>query len=187
MIQFTSAREKRYWIAAAVVVALIYATLGLAQSLAEELRDQEWVSTAIWLGLWLIVAAIVVLGLKRRTGWAMIGVALGIVGVYVLVMARMGIPEERSHLIEYGIVAILVHEALKERFAGRYGVLKPAMLAIAITAVIGTVDELIQAVLPNRVFDIRDVAFNAFAAVLAVGASVALSFVRNLATSRQKA
>lgn len=179
MAVFTSVREKRYWMAAAVVVVLIYSTLGLAQTFAEELRDQGLVSDAIWLGLWLVVAAVVVTGLKTRPGWAVVGATLGILGVYLLVLTRMGIPEERSHLIEYGIVGILIHEALKERAGADAAILRPALLAIAMTAAVGTVDEIIQGFLPNRVFDVRDIAFNAAAGAMAVTASVVLSWTRS--------
>jgi hypothetical protein len=137
------------------------------------------ISDAIWLGIWLVVAAVVVLGLKTRPGWAVVGMALGILGVYVLVLARMGIPEERSHLIEYGIVAILIHEALQERAAGGRHVPKPALLAMGVTAVVGTVDEIIQALLPNRVFDVRDIAFNAAAAAMAVTATAAATSAKS--------
>jgi amino acid transporter len=69
MMGFTSPRERRYWIAAAAVVALIYVTVGVASALAEELRDNALVGAAIWAGLWLVLAAIVVLGLKTKPGW----------------------------------------------------------------------------------------------------------------------
>lgn len=178
MTWYSSATERRLWVATGVVVALIYSTLGLAQTLAEELRNRQLVSDVIWFGLWLVLAAVVVLGLKTRPGWAAVGVALGIVGVYALVMARMALPEERSHLVEYGVVAVLVYEALKARSAGGRHVDKPALLAVVAAAVIGATDEAIQLLLPSRVFDPRDIAFNAAAGVMAVGASVALTWTR---------
>jgi VanZ family protein len=54
----------------------------------------------------------------------------------------------------------------------------PAVLALAVTVLLGTFDEIIQWIIPNRVFDIIDVGFNAFAAVMAIVASVALTLVR---------
>ena len=57
----------------------------------------------------------------------------------------------------------------------------PAVLAIAIAGSVGVIDELIQALLPNRVFDPRDILFNVVAAVLAVGAIKALRWARHRA------
>ena len=39
----------------------------------------------------------------------------------------------------------------------------PVALTVAVTALLGTLDEGIQAMLPSRVFDVRDIFFNAFA------------------------
>ncbi|MDE0580183.1 MAG: VanZ family protein, partial [bacterium] len=89
--------------------------------------------------------------------------------------------EERTHLIEYGVVALLIHAALTERAMHSPHVPAPAVLAIALTGLFGVLDELIQALLPNRVFDWRDILFNVVAAVLAVGAIKALRWARQRA------
>jgi VanZ family protein len=54
----------------------------------------------------------------------------------------------------------------------------PAVLAIGVTALIGWLDEGIQALLPNRFYDIQDVGFNALAALMAIVASLALEWAR---------
>ena len=46
--------------------------------------------------------------------------------------------------------------------------------ALLIAATAGWIDELIQAVLPDRVYDLRDVAINAVAALLALAADEVL-------------
>lgn len=43
------------------------------------------------------------------------GVAVGVVFAYLMVGIRLGRWEERTHLIAYGIVAALIHQALLER------------------------------------------------------------------------
>lgn len=53
-------------------------------------------------------------------------VALGAAFAYLVMFVRMGSPEERTHLIEYGIVAALIHQAF-----------------------LGVLDEAIQAMLPH--------------------------------------
>ena len=56
--------------------------------------------------------------------------------------------EERTHLIEYGVVAVFIHEALTERASHGRRVPLPAALAVLGTALVGTLDEGIQAFLP---------------------------------------
>ncbi len=125
--------------------------------------------------------AIVVQGLRSRPGSAEIAVALGVATVYFMVFVRMGMVEERTHLIEYGIVALLIHGALTERAMRRPHVPSPAVLAVALTGILGVLDELIQALLPTRVFDLRDILFNVLAALMAVVAIKALRWARKRA------
>jgi hypothetical protein len=112
---------------------------------------------------------------RGRPGWGEIGAALGVVFAYWMALVRAGSWEERTHLLEYGIVAALIHQAFLERQRNGRPVPMPAATAVAATAVLGLVDECIQAALPNRVFDIRDVGFNALAGFLVVAARLALA------------
>jgi hypothetical protein len=175
---FTSRRERRLWLWALAVIVAIYSTLGLTSSLARALRDRGLIDEAFWLGLILMGAAVLLQGLRARPGGAEIGVAVGIAGAYLIAFLRMASPEERSHMIEYSIVALLIYEALKERVREGWRVPYPALLAVVITALLGLLDEGIQLCLPDRVFDILDVAFNLVAAMMAVFGSVMLSYVR---------
>lgn len=182
---FTSARECRLWLWTAVVLLAIYATLGLAQTLAGALRDRGLIEAGFWLGLWLIAGAIIAQALRMQLSRLEIGIGLGIAGAYLIAMLRLAIPEERSHLIEYSVVAILIHQALLERQQNGRPVFSPGLLAIVLTAVLGFVDEGIQLFLPNRFFDIRDIVFNALAGLMAVTAGAALAWARRRAQQRR--
>ena len=71
-------------------------------------------------------------------------------------------PAERLHLIEYGLLACLSYRALRLDFSRA-----PAyVLAFLISAAFGYLDEMIQYVLPNRVFESRDVMTNVIASAL---------------------
>ena len=175
---FSSVRERRLWALTLAVVVAIFSTLGLAATLAGALRDRGLLDAAFGLGMLLVGAAIVTLALKTRPGSAEIGIALGVAAASLLVFVRMAIPEERTHLIEYGVVAVFIYEALKERASQGRHLPVPALLAIVATALVGVLDECIQAFLPSRVFDPRDILFNVLAGVIAVAASVTLGWAR---------
>ena len=176
---FTSDRERRLWLWTLAVVAAIYATLGLARTLAGVLRDAGLIGAAFWLGLILIGTAVLIQGLKTKPSGPEIGVALGIGGAYLIAFLRLTVPEERSHLIEYSVVALLIHEALKERASQGRRVPAPAILALGATVLLGWLDEGIQILLPNRVFDWRDVLFNTLAALMAIVGSQILAWTRH--------
>ena len=166
---FTSTRERRLWLTSLAVVAAIYSTLGLAGKLAEVLREHHLMTPVFFLMMFLTVATIVGSGLKRRPGRREVWVALGVTAVYGMTVLRMGVsPEERTHLFEYGIVAVLIYQALGERARNGRRVPAPAVLALVATALLGWLDEGIQSLLPNRVYDNFDVFSNALAALIAI-------------------
>lgn len=169
---FTSDRERRLWFWALAVVVAIYSTLGLAGSLAEVLRARDLLPAAVLALMVLTVAAIVASGLKRRPGRREFWVVLGVVAVYAMAVLRMGgSPEERTHLFEYGIVAVLIYRALCERADNGRRVGVPALVALALAVVLGWLDEGIQALLPNRDYDVEDAVTNAVAAVIGIAGS----------------
>ena len=95
-----------------------------------------------------------------------------------MVFVRMAIPEERTHLIEYGVVAVFIYEALNERANQCCCVGISTPLAVLLTALLGTLDECIQWLLPGRVFAVRDILSNVIAGVMAVITCVALRWAR---------
>lgn len=182
---FSSRRERRLWAWTTSVVIAIFATLEVAQSVAAYF-DGGFVG--VWLfgaSCLLVLAAVVTRGLTRRPSGAELAVALGVSAVYLLIFVRMAIPTERSHLIEYGVLALLMHEALLERASNARWVPFPGVLAISGSSAIGVVDELVQRLLPSRVFDVQDIVFNILAAALAVVSSLALAAARRWADQRR--
>ena len=180
---FSSTRERRLWLWTAVVVAAIYSTLGLARTLVDYLGN-DFVSVWLFLaGCFLVLLTVVTQGLKVRPGGAEIAVALGVAAAYLLIVVRMSVPTERSHLVEYGVVAVFIHEALTERASRGRRVPVPALLAIVAASVVGAVDEGIQRLIPSRVFDPVDILFNVLAAAMAVTSSVALRWARRWGSS----
>jgi hypothetical protein len=175
---FSSKRERRLWIWALIVVVAIWSTLGLARTLAGLLGGTPVGSVLFVVACLIVLAVVVTQGLTTRPTVAELAVAVGVATAYLLVFVRMSIPTERSHLVEYGVVAICVYEALLERASQGRRVPVPAVLAVLVTSLLGSIDECIQAVLPSRVFDPVDILFNVLAGVMAVATSAALRWAR---------
>ena len=141
---FETDRERRFWLWALAVVIAIYATLPLAGTLAQVLRDRSTLNDATFFGFLVVSAAIVGIMLNRRPGHREFWIILGVTAVLGMAITRMGVsPDERTHLIEYGLVAVLIHHALTERLRQHQRLLLPAALAVAITALLGLLDETI--------------------------------------------
>ena len=170
MALYTSDRERHLWLWTLVVLTAIYSTLWVTPSLTGSLRERNLVRISVAVCVFAVVVAIAVQTMRRRPDRREIGVLLDIAAVYLWAFFRMQIPEERTHLIEYGLVAVLIHQALVERRSHGRRVPTSAALTVAVTALLGLLDEGIQAILPGRVYDLRDVGFNALAGLLAIGA-----------------
>ena len=183
---FSSTRERWLWLWALAVVAAIFASLGVGGQLAEALRDLDALEEALGASLFLLCmflvgATAVLQGVWTRPGRLELAVVAGIAAVYLLVFLRIGVLEERSHLIEFGVLGVFVYAALAERASRGRRAPMPAVLAIAGTSAVGLLDECLQVWVPSRVFDPWDILFNVLAASMAVGASVALAWTRRRA------
>lgn len=171
-------RERLLWALTTALVVVILSTLGVAPDIAGALRDAGLLDVAFGLGAILVLLAVIVIGLADRPRGALVGIVVGTMAVVWLSVVRTSLPADRTHLIEYGVVALLVDAAFRERAASRGTPRRPGATAVVVTAGVGLADELVQWVLPSRVFDPIDVAFNAVAAVLVIGGTTTLRRLR---------
>jgi len=84
------------------------------------------------------------------------------IGTYSFVFLLDPRPEEWIHFLQYGILPVLFMYSLE-------GLIKPVnqyIGAFSASSVVGTLDEIIQYYLPNRVFDWHDIGFNYLAAAM---------------------
>ena len=167
---FSSKRERRLWIALVIVLAGIYATLGQAPAIVAALGERIVASagTSLFFALLALLVVFPIFFIDKRLSRNEIAVGLGILAVYLMAWLRIGSWAERTHLFEYALVAALVHEALLERKDNGRRVPFPAVLALIISIMLGGLDEGIQFLLPNRVFDPIDIAFNSLAATVII-------------------
>ena len=159
----------RPWCALGGYVILIYAFLPFGPKIGLSILRTGPGAWLLGPGLPIIaivlaVAVMVVLARRHAPRWAY--AALGVAAAtYVIAFSSLRSAHlERTHLPEYGVAALLswraIHPLVPGRFAGYAA-------AAALAAAIGYVDELIQWVVPGRVYDLRDVGMNALGAVLA--------------------
>ncbi len=174
---FTSSREKHLWVWAFLVFVSIFSTLFIGRPLARLLGNQDVQAVIFLMAMLLIGAAILVHSLQAKPSKIEAVTWLGIAAVYTMFFLRLGMAE-RSHLIEYSVLAIFVHKAIAERKDQGRQIQRPALLSLVITFLIGLLDECIQLFLPHRVFDPWDILFNGIAVTMAIGSRVVLSRVR---------
>lgn len=171
-------RERWLWIAAAAWVALIYSTLYFVRVPIEFLRERNLLRLTVVAAFLLAAATVLFCSLRRRPSWRGVAVLGVFATAYLSVFLSMERAEEKLHFIEYGVLGGLVYAALLERrgrcqpthVGGRWRRWWPAPAAVLLTSLLGWGDEGIQAILPNRVYELRDVGLNVAAALLAVAA-----------------
>jgi VanZ family protein len=176
MLIFHSLRERRLWAWTALLVLAIYVSLPFMRSATDLVRGRGWLRALVTLALMAGAAAFAGWVIRQRPGWRRLLWLLPVAAVYGLVLSLAVAPEEQLHLIEYGGVGVLVYAALAERREARRragldpGRLAryPALSAVLATTAAGWIDEGIQHLLPERYYDLRDVAFNGLAGLLAI-------------------
>jgi hypothetical protein len=135
--------------------------------LVEALRERGWLRNAVAVALGI---AVVLIG---RRLWQMPrpwprGRTLQVIVLALFVVAAwfMERHEERWHLVQFGVLGVLLHQAL----AGSRGGL---FFALALGALAGWLDEVWQSLLPGRVFGLDDVVVNVTAAIAGALSSAA--------------
>ncbi len=176
MIYFKSTYEKRLWIYVIIVIAVIFSTLFMGRPLSKLIENQLIQSLLFLFGTFMIGITTIAHGLTLQTKKIKIAVLLGFLSIYVLIFLRLGL-SERSHLIEYGVLALFIHKALIERFNNTRQIKISGWLALILTILIGVIDELIQLYIPDRIFDPYDIVFNCLAAIMAIGTSIVIQWL----------
>ncbi len=160
-----SARNR--WAAFLLWAVVVFAAVPYANDIQGWIRDRLG-EQALRLGLSALLlaltAGLAVRLIRRREhsdllrlAW-LAGLALAAFGL----MWRLEVAAEPAHLALYGILGWLAFRALavRHRDAGVY------LAAAALTAIVGTLDEVFQWLLPSRFWDLGDVGLNVSAGVM---------------------
>ena len=163
---FLPGSSGRAWALCLGYVAAVYASLPFARGAVIALRERGLLSGLMTLLFFVAAAAIahhVVFDVRLSDRVAFFALVLLAAAIGSLVLG-LSVPEERIHFLEYGLLAVLARSAWARHL--RPGAAYAAAWALATLA--GWGDEALQGLLPERVYDLRDVAINSVAAFLAL-------------------
>ncbi len=154
------------WSLIACYVTLIYSTLYIMRPILNFLKATLGgylnLSIAIIFLIMLSLILVHIISNRERYGVGQYLWFSFISCVYGLIIYIVDVPEEQVHFIEYGILSALVYIALTHDINNK----SIYFLSAIVVFVFGTIDEVIQWVLPNRIFDIRDLIINGSAGIL---------------------
>ena len=155
------------WTYVVVWITALLATLPLAPSILQAVEQAigKWITAVAVFALSGLFLVAIVSRLKRTGKTAIADLAVP-VSASALVIGSTIIsttPAEGLHFFQYGVLGALTFRAMSHRTqdVGIY------VGAAILGGIVGTIDEAIQWTLPNRYWDIRDIAFNFSGAVLA--------------------
>ena len=154
------------WSAVAVYTIFLYSTLTLAYDLYMRLYRQIGESSMsmlmgvlyVLLGLILFVFMFFYIPRKFITyaAFMLICFSAG------FCLASLEVPAKRFHFLQYGVLTLLIFDAMRFRFSG-YSLY---VWTLAIVTLIGAGDEVLQGLLPKRTFAVVDIAENSTAGLL---------------------
>ena len=173
------------WAAAIVYTLLIFTFLPIFPNLWGPVSKQFPALTGGITYAFLALLAILITGVlcwKRRGPGFYVWTIAVCLGYGFLILHICKYPAERFHLLEYGVLVILVYRA----FAPRVKTARIYLFVILYTFAVGLADELIQALLPNRVYDTRDIAINWAASLLATGLIAGVSWGKHGMTGKEE-
>lgn len=161
-------RRIRLWGWVGLWTIVVYGTLYIARPVSAVFRRGIpnygiFVNTIV---LFLAVEALLIIYSLYKSGFFKKGYTLillfAAVTIYALVISQVRLAEEKIHFIEYGLLSFLVYRALRIDIKGWWVYL----LSFTLVFILGWVDEGIQYLLPNRIYDIRDVVMNGVGGVI---------------------
>lgn len=154
--------RKIWWSVTFFYIALIYATLGIIPGIWDKL--DAFLSGKVVLMQYIIYSVIAsliftyMLFFKKEKSSLRYLLFFLFIGITITAVKLAKFPAEKAHLAEYGLLGVMVYNALKidfDRFDKKLYI-NGALFCV----VIGALDEVIQLFLPNRYFGWGDIFMN---------------------------
>lgn len=153
---------------AALWIGLIYVTVPFVRTVREAFVARWPAELIAYAVIAVVLGSTVTAIFILRRSQSHIGSAdlLWLVGVAAIIVLwtyyLMGQPEEAVHFLEYGVLGVLLYQVFEK------SVPDPTVYVAATLAglLVGTVDEIIQWLVPGRFWDIRDIILNTGAVAL---------------------
>ncbi len=160
--------DKRWlWAVVVLYVVFIYASLPVTRYLVEYIYrtfGRTPVGVLVTTGL-VVVAMVLAMGiLNSRAPLSSRATALVLLATGGLLSLKVGLPEEKIHFIEYGLLGYILLRATSTWA-------RPVAASFIMVSIVGSIDEAIQWALPNRVGDLKDIVLNTLGG--AIGINVA--------------
>ncbi|MFQ5454654.1 MAG: VanZ family protein [Nitrospirota bacterium] len=160
--------KKAAWSAVILYTLLIYLTLPIMRPILNYLKGLFGEGFSIFVYIIFVCAGISLfcyIYIIEKINNIGTYIWLGAIAIlYVFFIIPLNLPEERIHLLEYGISGYLIYNAVSFNLEGALFYITTLLIIF----LIGFIDEGIQWILPNRVFDLRDVWMNCIGGVLGV-------------------
>ncbi|MBN1883403.1 MAG: VanZ family protein [Deltaproteobacteria bacterium] len=165
------------WLIVVLYTGLIFATLAdvvLIMDVIERIVGDALNTILAILPLFLLALFLVYLIVvkRERQPWRYLLMIFIILSV-ALIQRFIYYPDEKVHLVEYGMLGWMIYQAVRTSGGG---VAAGYVWTMVLVLIIGTADELVQAYLPMRVFDIRDIVINIHSGILGAVACSGLSY-----------
>ena len=161
--------ERRSWLYVCLWSLLIFFFVPLARTI-QAYVSEHWGRDSFLYAVVIIILLLLIVSLrliirKRASGALNYVWLIGIAAVFIVYTLQLrSNPEEALHFVQYGILSILVYRALTHRITD-YGIY---LIALLLTATVGIIDEAAQWLTPKRVWGLKDIWLNTFAAALAL-------------------
>ncbi len=147
----------RRWAFVLGYTLFIYSILPFARVWQQYLRNVLGSQFRVYLNLFLIFAGLFPLvWLARKKSGLQLAAFIGLVLLAFVFAQQMALPEERIHLLQYAVLGTLCALAVSSKLKG----IAAMLWVMGLGLLIGLGDELIQDILPSRVFDWWDVFYN---------------------------
>ncbi len=145
-------------------VALVYLTLPVMRPVLNFLKAHLGSKFDLLTDATLIVimASLALMLIKSKISWKQYMLAFIVFCIYGYYLKILKIPEERIHLLEYGLLSFLVFRVYPSDWSAIFRYWQTFL----IVSFIGTLDEIIQYFIPTRVGDVRDIILNIVSGLL---------------------